>query len=186
MHSMHSMTVDEAARRLCRAGVDEPGRRADRAAVRRGSAGQRLQRRRPGAAAAGALATAKPHPHTWILTLTLTSSSSYTCHDLDHTQTRHTPHSCDADAEPVVNVVPAVASQRQGEAPQVRSRVPPLVATSHYGPAVDLDALLLALLEDVVTGVRLALRKDPPQCSVTMRRLGNHHQIMLRVEACLA
>ena len=36
--------------------------------------------------------------------------------------------------------------------PLVRSRVPPLVTDSRLGPAVDLDALLLTLLEDIVTG----------------------------------
>ena len=38
--------------------------------------------------------------------------------------------------------------------PLVRSRVPPLVADSRRGPAVDLDALLLTLLEDIVTGTQ--------------------------------
>jgi len=37
--------------------------------------------------------------------------------------------------------------------------VAPLVADSRCGPAVDLDALLLTLLEDIVTGVR---RKELP------------------------
>ena len=47
------MTISELCKRLS-AGVGEPRRRADRAAVRRGPARQRLQRRRPGSPAAGA------------------------------------------------------------------------------------------------------------------------------------
>ena len=38
--------------------------------------------------------------------------------------------------------------------PLVRSRVPPLVADSRRGPAVDLDALLLTLLEDIIAGAK--------------------------------
>jgi hypothetical protein len=40
--------------------------------------------------------------------------------------------------------------------PLVRSRVPPLIADSRRGPAVDLDALLLTLLEDIVTGTQIS------------------------------
>ena len=40
----------------------------------------------------------------------------------------------------------------------MRSRVPPLVAASRCGPAIDLDALLLALLQDVVTGARMSVQ----------------------------
>ena len=40
----------------------------------------------------------------------------------------------------------------QGHASQVRLRVAPLISQSQRGPAVNLDALLLALVDDVISG----------------------------------
>ena len=48
--------------------------------------------------------------------------------------------------------------------PLVRARVAPLISHSQRGPAVDLDALLLALVDDIMSGARTGCRN--PYCRV--------------------